>query len=77
VSVAVPAVCCRRRRCLLWGDLYAFCRAVDDMADENIDQDAARAGLLDLRQAVLAKDASHPLAAQLFALQASRRLPSR
>jgi phytoene synthase len=52
-------------------DLYAFCRAVDDMADENIDQDAARAGLLDLRQAVLAKDASHPLAAQLFALQAS------
>jgi phytoene synthase len=52
-------------------DLYAFCRAVDDMADESIDQDAAHAGLLHLRQAVLTKDASHPLAAQLLALQAS------
>lgn len=51
-------------------DLYAFCRAVDDIADESTDQDAARAGLLDLRHAVLANDASHPLAAQLLALQA-------
>jgi len=51
--------------------LYAFCRAVDDMADEGMDQGAAHAGLLHLRQAVLARDASHPLAAQLFALRAS------
>lgn len=52
-------------------ELYAFCRAVDDMADEGVDSEAARAGLLRLRRAVLAGDASHPLAAQLFALQAS------
>ena len=59
-------------------ELYAFCRAIDDMADEvadqaagaAVDQDAARAGLLRLRRAILARDASHPLAAQLFALPA-------
>ena len=51
-------------------ELYAFCRAVDDMADEGADDDAARAGLLHLRLAVLTRDASHPLAAQLFALRA-------
>jgi len=52
-------------------ELYAFCRTVDDMADESMDQDAARVGLLHLRRAVLAKDGSHPLVAQLIALQAS------
>ena len=41
------------------------------MADESMDQEAAYAGLLHLRRAVLGRDASHPLAAQLFALQAS------
>ncbi len=51
--------------------LYAFCRAVDDMADEGDDPQAARAGLLDLRRAVLAGDRSHALAAQFLALRAS------
>jgi phytoene synthase len=49
--------------------LYAFCRAVDDMADEGVNQQAARTGLLGLRRAVLAGDASHLLAARFLALR--------
>ena len=47
--------------------LYAFCRAVDDLADLSPDADAARAELLALHQALLHRTSATPLAAQ-FAL---------
>lgn len=50
-------------------ELYAFCRAVDDLADGHGDPAAARTSLLELRAALLAGDASHPLAAQFLMLQ--------
>lgn len=51
-------------------ELYAFCRAVDDLADEAQDPAAARASLLALRRALLAGDAGHGLAAPFLALHA-------
>lgn len=41
--------------------LYAFCRAVDDLADETPDPEAAQAELIALRRAML-DGAGHPLA---------------
>ncbi len=52
-------------------DLYAFCRAVDDLADETPDAVAARHALLMLRGAIMAQDISHPLASALLALHGS------
>lgn len=52
----------------LAAELYAFCRAVDDVADETTDTHNARSALLALRAAILARDASHPLATRLLAL---------
>jgi phytoene synthase len=53
-------------------ELYAFCRAVDDLADETSDPDAARRDLSALRTAILTHDSSHPLAGRLLALHESR-----
>jgi len=50
-------------------ELYAFCRGVDDLADECVDPGAARAELLLLRDAVLSGDDNHPMAARFLALQ--------
>jgi len=84
VSVAVLARCGRSFRLagrLLPGDtlrnaaaLYAFCRLVDDLADETTDPVAARAELLGLRRAVLAGDTTDALAQPFLALQASHGL---
>ena len=52
-------------------ELYAFCRAVDDLADETPDPDAARRALEVLRAAIEAQDPSHPLAMRLLALHCS------
>ena len=51
--------------------LYAFCRAVDDLADETTDPIAARADLLALRGAVIAGDRSHVLAQPFISLRDS------
>ena len=50
-------------------ELYAFCRGVDDLADECLEPAAARAELLLLRDAVLAGDDDQPMAARFLALQ--------
>ena len=50
-------------------ELYAFCRGVDDLADECVDPGTARAELLLLRDAVLAGNDGHPMAARFLALQ--------
>lgn len=50
-------------------ELYAFCRGVDDLADECLDPGAARAELLLLRDAVSAGDDDHPMAARFLTLQ--------
>ncbi len=52
-------------------ELYAFCRAVDDLADETLDSLAARHALLVLRTAIMTKDTAHPLALALLALHRS------
>ena len=82
MSVAVLARCGRSFRLagrLLPGDtlqdaagLYAFCRAVDDLADESSDPAAARAELSALRKAVLAQDSTYGPARSFVALTASR-----
>jgi len=87
MSVAVLARCGRSFRLagrLLPGDtlreaarLYAFCRAVDDLADEATDPAAARAELLALRQAICAGDRTHVPAQPLLQLQASHGLSVR
>jgi len=84
VSVAVLARCGRSFRLagrLLPGDtlrdaaaLYAFCRLVDDLADEAADPVAARIELQGLRRAVIAGDRAHGLARPFLALQASHGL---
>ncbi len=55
----------------LAAELYAFCRAVDDLADEAPDPVAARGELLALRRALLSDDRGHPLAGRLLALHRS------
>lgn len=75
MSVTVLARCGRSFRLagrLLPGDtlqdaasLYAFCRQVDDLADESCDPVAARIALQALRRAVIAGDRTH-LVAQPF-----------
>lgn len=55
-------------------ELYAFCRGVDDIADESDDACAARGELLLLRDAILVGNDDHPLAARLLALQRRCRL---
>ncbi len=87
MSVAVLARCGRSFRLagrLLPGDtlqeaarLYAFCRAVDDLADEATDPAAARAELLALRQAICAGDRTHVPAQPFLLLQASHNLSVR
>jgi len=87
VSVAVLARYGRSFRLagrLLPGDtlrdaaaLYAFCRLVDDLADETTDSIAARDELLNLRRAVIAGDWTHEFAQPFLALQASHGLSSR
>ncbi len=52
-------------------ELYAFCREVDDLADEATDQTEARAALVGVRRAVLCGDDSHPVAARFLALHQS------
>lgn len=52
-------------------ELYTFCRAVDDLADETPDTVGARNALLLLRAAIIAQDISHPLAIALLALHRS------
>ncbi len=51
-------------------ELYAFCRAVDDLADESPDCAAARDSLALLRQQLLAGQCDTPLAAAFAALHA-------
>ena len=51
-------------------ELYVFCRAVDDLADEAPDPAAARAALLDLRAEVGQGGRASPLAARFAALGA-------
>ena len=80
MSVAVLARCGRSFRLagrLLPGDtlrdaaaLYAFCRLVDDLADETTDPFAARIELQILRRAVITGDQTHGLARPFLALQA-------
>ncbi len=87
MSVDVLARCGRSFRLagrLLPGDtlreaarLYAFCRAVDDLADEATDPAAARAALLALRQAICAGDRTHGPAQPFLLLQASHGLAVR
>ncbi len=48
--------------------LYAFCRAIDDLADNATDTESARAQLQAVRLAVLNGDTTHWLAAQFLAL---------
>ena len=50
-------------------ELYAFCRGVDDLADESADPGSARAELLLLRAAVIDGDDKYPPAAPFIALQ--------
>lgn len=57
--------------------LYAFCRTVDDLADDSEDPVAARAELLALRQAVLTGDGAHGPARPFLALQASHGVAAR
>jgi phytoene synthase len=57
--------------------LYAFCRAVDDLADDATDPAAARAELLALRQAICAGDRTHVPAQPFLMLQASHGLSAR
>lgn len=52
----------------LAADLYAFCREIDDLADEGVDNDDARSALHDVRHALLTSDECHPLAASLLSL---------
>jgi phytoene synthase len=40
--------------------LYAFCRVVDDLADERVSYDVARRSLEDCRSAIVGGDALHP-----------------
>ena len=54
-------------------ELYVFCRAVDDLADEAPDPAAARAALLALRDEVGQGTARSPLAARFAALRADPR----
>jgi phytoene synthase len=49
-------------------ELYAFCRAVDDIADDAQDPAAVRDALLCVRRALLAGDRTQPLAARCLAL---------
>ena len=49
--------------------LYAFCRAMDDLADEAADRPAAQAALHAVRRAILHADRRHPEAAAFLALQ--------
>ena len=87
MSVAVLARCGRSFRLagrLLPGDtlrdaaaLYAFCRLVDDLADETTDPFAARIELQILRRAVITGDQTHGLARPFLALQASHGLKAR
>lgn len=87
MSVAVLARCGRTFRMagrLLPGDtlqeaarLYAFCRAVDDLADESTDAVAARAELSALRQAIYAGDRTTGLAQSFLKLHASHGLSVR
>lgn len=51
-------------------ELYAFCRAVDDLADEAADPHAAREALFALRRALLEGDTRHPLAGGFLASRA-------
>jgi len=84
VSVAVLARCGRSFRLagrLLPGDtlqdaasLYAFCRLVDDLADESADPVAARTELEALRRAIVADDRTYRLAQSFLSLQASHGL---
>jgi phytoene synthase len=50
-------------------ELYAFCRAVDDLADGLQDPTAIRTTLLRVRQALCLGDCTEPLAARYLALQ--------
>jgi len=52
-------------------ELYTFCRAVDDLADETPDRTIAQHDLLALRAAILARDPSHRLAVPLLTLHRS------
>ena len=84
MSVAVLARCGRSFRLagrLLPGDtlqdaaaLYAFCRLVDDLADESNDPVAAGIELEALRRAVITGDQTHRLAQPFLALQTSHGL---
>lgn len=50
-------------------ELYAFCRTVDDLADEAADPAEARAALGVVRHAILAGDRDQPEAARFLALR--------
>lgn len=54
--------------------LYAFCRHVDDLADEAADPASARIALDHLRRAVLGDQATHPAASGFLSLVARHRL---
>ena len=55
-------------------ELYAFCRHVDDLADEAADPASARIALDHLRRAVLGDQATHPAASGFLGLVARHRL---
>ncbi len=50
-------------------ELYAFCRTVDDLADEATDPTVAHAALQSVRRAILSDDRRHPEAVRFLALQ--------
>ena len=55
--------------------LYAFCREVDDIADEAPDPDAARVRLAALERALQAEDHADPLAATFLRLRDGAGVP--
>ena len=57
--------------------LYAFCRLVDDLADESTDPVAARTELEALRRAVIAGDRTSQIAQPFLALQTSHGLAAK
>ena len=50
-------------------ELYAFCRTIDDLADETADPVVAAAALRSVRRAILSDDRHHPQASRFLVLQ--------
>lgn len=50
-------------------NLYALCREIDDLADRGAPAKSARPALIELRQALRARQGAHPLVARALALR--------